>query len=313
MEPLSTAPAAAATENRSYVAAPESELVARHAATKLRNALRLNAEFSTITGAAALVAAAPIADLLGRDEVWLVRLVGGGLLGFAALAFFYSGTRTSMLYRQARDVTAADAAGVVATLVGISLGWFSTGGAITMAALAAIVSGLAARQWQTRRRLSAAMSATSFELDESPPIEVVRSTRSASAAPSELWPVMTDHELYARLALNLRSAQGLTPNGPGLQRTCTDTAGRSWSETCTLWDEGRRFDIDVDTSDYPYPLSIMQGRWHVEPHGGGSQMTMTFAFQPEPGLRGRVFAPLMHVLFPPILRRIFRGWERAVS
>ena len=101
---------------------------------------------------------------------------------------------------------------------------------------------------------------------------------------------------------------------PAFQRSCTDASGRSWSETCTLWEPGRRFDVDVDTSDYPYPLAQMQGSWRVEPADpNGSTVGMTFAFQPTPGIRGRPLVAVMHLTFPPILKRIVRGWIRVAT
>lgn len=138
-------------------------------------------------------------------------------------------------------------------------------------------------------------------------------------ASDRLWPVMTDHALYAKLALNLTAATGLTPNGPGFERTCSDTRGRSWSETCTLWQPGRRYDVAVDTTaeDYPYPLQTLLGSWAVEPVDGqtpsASSVTMLFAIQPKPGLLGRLFVPLMHLSFGPVLRRIVRGWSHAAT
>jgi len=116
---------------------------------------------------------------------------------------------------------------------------------------------------------------------------------------------------YAKLALNLKAATNVTPNGPGFERTCTDGMGRTWSETCTLWKPGHRFDVDINIDDYPYPLQLVQGSWRVdELTSDKSTVAMTFAFQPDRGLYGRVFLPMMHVLFPPILKRIAEGWER---
>jgi hypothetical protein len=63
----------------------------------------------------------------------------------------------------------------------------------------------------------------------------------------------------------------------------------SWQETCTLWDDGRRFAVDVDTSDYPYPLRLMRGLWQVDPDPSGSQVTMRFAYQATPSVRGGLF------------------------
>ncbi|MCA1674070.1 MAG: SRPBCC family protein [Actinobacteria bacterium] len=299
---------------RSFVGAPLREVEARRAATRLRNLLRSNALFSTFTGLVAAVAAGPVAELLGVDQVWVVRVLGGALVAFAGVVLVVSGVRTSLLLPASLIVSIGDLVWVAGTLAAFALGWLSTSGVVAMGATGVIVLGLGLAQLRARAAAVGAIAASDCDFDEVPPVEVVTFDRPASVTPEQLWPVMIDHELYAKLALNLTAAKGLTPDGLGFQRSCTDTAGRSWSETCTLWEPGRRFDVDVDTSDYPYPLARMQGSWRVEPAGPeGSTVGMTFAFQPTPGLRGRFFVALMHLAFPPILKRIVRGWIRAAA
>ncbi len=300
--------------SRSFVGAPLREVEARRAATRLRNLLRANALFSTVTGLVAAVAAGPVAELLGVDQVWVVRVLGGALVAFAGVVFVVSGVRTSLLLPASLIVSIGDLVWVAGTLAAFALGWLSTSGVVAMGATGVIVLGLGLAQLRARAAAVRAIAASDGDFDEVPPIEVVTFDRPASVTPEQLWPVMIDHELYAKLALNLTAAKGLTPDGLGFQRSCTDTAGRSWSETCTLWEPGRRFDVDVDTSDYPYPLGRMQGSWRVEPAGPeGSTVGMTFAFQPTPGLRGRFFVAVMHLAFPSILKRIVRGWIRAAA
>ena len=299
---------------RSYVGAVPSEVDARRASTQLRNLLRSNALFSTATGLVAVVAGGPVAELLGADQVWVVRALGGSLVAFAGLVFAVSGAKTSVLRPASLGVSIGDLGWVAGTLAVFALGWLSTIGLVVMSATGLVVLGLGLAQLRTQARVARAIARSDGDFDEVPPVEVVTFDRPASVTPEQLWPVMIDHELYAKLALNLSAAKGLTPDGLGFQRSCTDTTGRSWSETCTLWEPGRRFDVDVDTSDYPYPLARMQGSWRVEPNGrDGATVGMTFAFQPSPGLRGRFFIAVMHLAFPPILKRIVRGWIRAAA
>ncbi len=302
------------TEVRNVLAAPEAELAARRTATRLRNVLRLNAAFSTLSAAVALAAGGPVAELLGTDEVWLIRATGALLLGFAVVVLVVASLRTALLDRLALVVSIADLGWVVGTVGVIAAGWVSTGGAVVLGVVALLVGELGIAQLRSRRRLRRAAAKTAADLEESPPIEVIELRRRSEHTVEELWPVITDHALYARLALNLRAAEGLTPNGPGFRRSCTDSAGRSWSETCTLWEPGRRFDVNVDLDDYPYPLGLVQGSWSVDPvEGNGSEVAMRFAIRPVDGLRGRLFVPVMQAMFGPILRRIARGWDRAAA
>jgi hypothetical protein len=93
-----------------------------------------------------------------------------------------------------------------------------------------------------------------------------------------------------------------------------DRKGRGWSEPCTLWDDGRRFAVAVDTSDYPYLLQVMRGSWSVDRLAEvRSRLGMTFLFRPRPGLRGRLSVWAMHAGFLVMARWILRGWNDAVS
>jgi hypothetical protein len=104
-------------------------------------------------------------------------------------------------------------------------------------------------------------------------------------------------------------------NRPGetLRRRCISTGGQHWEESCTLWQEGRRFAVEVDTTTYPYPLRTMRGLWQVDPHPGGSAVIMRFAYQARPTLHGGLFAIALRMLSPWALRRILDGWRRATT
>jgi ribosome-associated toxin RatA of RatAB toxin-antitoxin module len=144
-------------------------------------------------------------------------------------------------------------------------------------------------------------------------VEVVQAVRVLTAPPAAVWPLISDHDLYGRLAPNLSTVEVISEPGAPLRRRCVNTAGQGWSETCTLWEEGRRFAVDVDTSDYPYPLTLMRGLWQVDPHPAGSRVTMRFAYRTVPALRSGLFAIGLRVLFPLALRRILDGWQRRAT
>lgn len=61
---------------------------------------------------------------------------------------------------------------------------------------------------------------------------------------------------------------------------------------------------------YPYPLAVMRGLWQVDPHPAGCRVTMRFAYQALPTVRGGLFAIALRVMFPVALRRIMDGWQR---
>src|SRR6266542_1975188 len=140
-----------------------------------------------------------------------------------------------------------------------------------------------------------------------PPWRVSRSGKP------RVWPPLTDHELYGRLAPNLTTVEVISAAGEPLRRRCTNTAGDGWEETCTLWEDGRRFAVDVDTGHYPYPILLMRGLWQVDPHPAGSRVTMRFVYRAQPSVTGGLFAIVFRLLFTLALDRIFRGWRTRLS
>lgn len=304
----------------SYLQTAKSELAARTTETKLRNILRINAEVTFVLGIAGVIAAGWIADtlnfkeVLGLSQTNLVRIVSAGLALFALDVFVISGLRTRRIKTWSQQVALSDFGWVAATVAAIALDWFDTPGDVLVGAVGLLTLEFAIAQWRARSRFISAETDSVATLNESPPVEIISFTRTIDADSETLWPVITNHELYAKLALNLKEASNITPNGPDFQRSCTDTLGRTWSETCTLWDDGHRFDLNIDIDEYPYPLQLVQASWSVEPaeqSPARTDVAGTFAFQPDPGLQGRIFAPIMHLTLPPILKRIAKGWARA--
>lgn len=274
---------------------------------RLRNVLRLNALTSSAAGLAGLAVAAPVARLLGVGAGWSVRLVGAGLVVFAFGALTAAGSRRSWLRAGARLVSLSDASGVLGVTALTLIGTFSGEGAAVMMATVAMVGGFATAQAASVRRMTPGP-------DVVPPTERVEKSRRVTQPAEILWPILCDPGLYGRLAPNLSAVSEFSAPRVGATRTCTNRGGRTWSETCIGWAEGRRFAVSVDTSDYPYPLARMDGEWWLEPsYAGDHHVAMAFTFQPRPGPVGRIFVVAMHVVMGLIARRILRGWARAAG
>ena len=285
------------------------DIAALLVATRLRNVFRVNAVVSGSTGLACALAAPGIADVLEVERA-PVGLTGLGLVGFAIALGLLSGARHGQLVALGRVIGGADLAWVVASMVLVTAGVFGAVGAVVVVAVGAIVGAFALLEI----RGAAAIAASHAVPDVEPPFEAISVAAAVDAPADRAWPVVTDHELYGRLAPNLGQVEVTAGDGPGLARRCYDAKGRAWTETCTLWEDGRRFAVAVDTSDYPYPLAVMRGSWAVEPIAADrSRFVMSFLFQPRAGVRGRAFVWVMHAVFPLVLRRILRGWRQAAT
>lgn len=135
--------------------------------------------------------------------------------------------------------------------------------------------------------------------------------RIVSVSPEVAWQGMTDHAGYADVADNLSRVEVASGHGLGMCRRCSDTKGRSWIETCTLWDEGRAYAFTVDTNapDYPYPLAELRGIWGVAPVEQGSKVGLEFIALPQRGFLGRWMLRLLIGSAERICRRSLERWE----
>jgi hypothetical protein len=136
--------------------------------------------------------------------------------------------------------------------------------------------------------------------------EVVEVSGRVEAPPATVWPLVADHDLYGRLAPGLDRVEVVSEPGEALRRRRTNSQGSSW-ETCTLWEEGRRFAVEVDTSDYPFPIGRVQGLWQVDPDADGSLVTLRLVARPHATLRGGLTAILLRPVLSRALRRVLGG------
>lgn len=259
----------------------------------LRAALRTNAAFSLLSGL-----------VLACGGWWYLPLllVGLAVAGFGLVVAGIAAVPANQLRRKAIPVIVADILGVAASIIVVTEVRLPVAVAIAAGVVATTVAVLAG--WQTAGLAAIRPNDPLADLD------IIEASRRLPVPPHRIWPLLADHQLYGRLAPNLSDVEVISQPGETLRRRCTSTNGQQWQETCTLWDEGRRFAVEVDTSDYPYPITVMRGLWQVDPHPQGSTITMRFALQATPTIRGGLFVLFMRLMFGPALARIFNGWER---
>ena len=123
-----------------------------HRPFDLLGLLRLDAALCATTGALALAAAAPVADVLGPDvPTTAVRVVGLALLVWAVDVALLTRARGRVLRRGAVAVAVVNVAWEVATVVLVVRGAFSVTGAVLALAVAAVVGGLGLLQLRAVR------------------------------------------------------------------------------------------------------------------------------------------------------------------
>ena len=137
----------------------------------------------------------------------------------------------------------------------------------------------------------------------------LRVERMVQAPVEVVWSVISDVVGYAEVAPNLSKAEIMSGDGLGMCRRCYDSQGRGWNETCVLWEEGHRYSFVVDTSDYPYPLTKMQGTWGLVERPEGVLITMCFDFMPKYGPIGWLWTQLSKPAFRHICEVLLDNWK----
>jgi hypothetical protein len=122
-------------------------------AATLRTVLRLNAMNSLVSGTAIAVFAGPIDDLLDTGHPGWIRLVGLGLLPFAAFCWWLAAGDSERLVKETPLVIGGDIGWVVGSIVTVLLGWYSGGGIVAVLAMAAVVGVFALLQFRAWRML----------------------------------------------------------------------------------------------------------------------------------------------------------------
>lgn len=145
----------------------------------------------------------------------------------------------------------------------------------------------------------------------------ITASRRVPHSVDDVWKVLGDHELYATVASTLSRVEVVHGSGQGMMRRCTDTRGRTWEETCDLWEEGRRFGMEVDTSTYPVDLRLLfrrfRGEWAVEPAGEGAVVTVRFEGELRWGPLGKVLAGLLRSRAQRLADDVVAGYETVLT
>lgn len=118
----------------------------------LRNSLRANGAFSTLSGLVFSLGAGSVAPAIGLGDPRILVAVGVGLLGFAAFLFYVS-SRPSVHLPTAMQIVWADLAWVVGTVPLVLIGVLSREGVIAAIVVADIVLLFAVLQYLGVRRI----------------------------------------------------------------------------------------------------------------------------------------------------------------
>lgn len=258
--------------------------------TLLRLAIGGNALFSAFCGLILVSTTEPAAAVIGDINPWVLRLLGIGLLLFAAF-LFWNVWRPTPHPVFALLITGADVGWVAgsAVLMLIPSTPMSASGTGVVAGIAGVVLVFALLQVAglralTRNRRGKTTARSAFSI-----------TQRVDAPPDAVWNLVRDLERIGEFSPSIQSVE-VRGNQGGARRTCEDRRGQRWSEdVIKLDDQARMLTLRFDTEahDFPLPLDEMYGGWTIESAGDCADVTVWYEYTMRGGLLGEIVAPLI--------------------
>ena len=256
----------------------------------LRRALGGNAIFSAVCGLILVSGTESTAAVIGCVDLWILRLLGGGLLLFAAF-LFWNVWRPTPHPTYALLITGADLGWVAGSAVLMLLP--STPLSVTGTGVVAGVAGvvlvcallqLAGLRALTRNRRGKTTARSAFTI-----------TQRVEAPPAVVWDLVRDLERIGEFSPSLQSVE-VTGNQVGARRTCENRSGQRWAEDVIEWDDHARaltLRFDAEAPDFPLPLKEMYGGWTIESAGDHADVAVWYEYTVPGGLFGEIVAPLI--------------------
>jgi len=274
----------------------------------LNLALLLNAIFSMVTGIILALFPHSVATFFGVEITAPFWLIGVGLVLFSTAVFVVSWQSPINLI-PVFVIILLDIGWVIGSIAIIGLGLFgiSDGGQLAITAVGVIVSGFAIHQSYALMHVhSTGKTATR---------KAFRFIRSVNGDRDTVWNVISDLNNYHNIAPNIDETHVVSGEGEGMVRSCS-SGGNSWSETCTVWEPGRKYSFLIDTSapDYPYPLQHLQGTWGVNPSSNGkADIEMLFEFEYKHPIQALFIHPFMGSWFTGVCEELLDNWEQELN
>ena len=140
-------------------------------------------------------------------------------------------------------------------------------------------------------------------------METFQIERRIDAPRAQAWEVLSDLDGWGAHAPNLSRTEVIEGAAEGAVRRCYNNSGKGWTETCTLWQPGRRYVMEVDTSDYPYPIRVMRGTFSVDDDGAGCLAKLRFDYEFKYGILGRVLGVMARPMLSHTCKRLLDSLE----
>lgn len=118
---------------------------------------------------------------------------------------------------------------------------------------------------------------------------VIHLERKIKAHADVVWRVISDLAAFAELTPHISKVEMLEGEKATARRRLHSTGGYTFTERCVKWEEGRAYEMEVDSSDSLYPFAKMHRRFELEEKDDGVVLSLHYQYKTKYGPVGRIW------------------------
>lgn len=144
-------------------------------------------------------------------------------------------------------------------------------------------------------------------------MRTVETSLNLQTPPGILWKAISDHQALPRHVSILREVTVIAAKegGVGTIRQCTLRGGRSFHETITAWEEGRRYCYQPNSAEAGFPFTWAQACWTIENTGEGSKLMYRLQYEPRSRLRDIINYPLLRTYGIWRIKKMLKSYDQS--
>ncbi|MEM8969660.1 MAG: SRPBCC family protein [Bacteroidota bacterium] len=272
---------------------------------QLQKSLRANALFSGISGITLITLSRSIAELFGTENNTVFWITGIALIVFSATIVYEIAKQRPLAILW---IIVQDFLWVIGSIVLLVFNPFSISstGMLIIGLVALIVLYMAINQASALGKVDA---------HPTQPGKQWQFERIVNADKTSVWQLISDIGNYDMFAPNIDNVTIVSGEGEGMVRACSHGKD-SWTETCSLWNEGKSYayTVHTDKPDYPYPFKLLKGFWAVEEiNESTTKIIMRFDFQYRHRFQNVLLHPLFRAKFSKVAEELLDNWQRELE
>lgn len=102
----------------------------------------------------------------------------------------------------------------------------------------------------------------------------------------KIWEILTDTKCFAEVAPDIIRVETVSGEEKGMVRRIHHKSGRSWEEECKEWEPQSSFIMQINTENYPLPVTYLRRITRMEQKQKNVVITIRYEYTPKYGPLG---------------------------